>query len=240
MENAANVQNRKPWLARTMLWLAVRMMVVLALAAAVVVYHRPVGNAIIWLGQRIVGEDKPEIVPTPKSEITLPPQEITPQSAAVNPGTGSTETPDKAAKDIAANTDKKPVDEVAITETPNANTSKGSLPPAPVPLPATNKVTTFTSPTTTADGGQQEYLAAEDILKGKNLEIGLPEAVRLLWAAVEKGNSSAEIALAELYRQGVGVAKNCDQTKILLSAAAKKGNPVAQKRLEQFLAEGCE
>jgi TPR repeat protein len=61
-----------------------------------------------------------------------------------------------------------------------------------------------------------------------------------LWAAVEKGNSNAEVALAELYRTGHGVTKSCDQTEILLTAAAKKGNLDAQKRIEEFLKEGCE
>jgi TPR repeat protein len=111
-----------------------------------------------------------------------------------------------------------------------------------VPLPATSRTTTFsTSPTVAGEQlGQQEYLAAQDVLKNKNSEAGVPEAVRLLWIAVEKGNSNAEVTLAELYRQGQGVAKSCDQTKILLTAAARKGNVEAQKRLEQFQQEGCE
>lgn len=68
----------------------------------------------------------------------------------------------------------------------------------------------------------------------------MPEAVRLLWVAVERGNSSAEVALANLYWKGEGVAKNCDQTRILLSAAARKGNAEAKKQLEQLNREGCE
>jgi TPR repeat protein len=56
---------------------------------------------------------------------------------------------------------------------------------------------------------------------------------------VEKGNTAAEIDLAELFRTGRGVAKNCDQTLILLSAAARKGNAEARKRLEAFQREGC-
>jgi TPR repeat protein len=87
--------------------------------------------------------------------------------------------------------------------------------------------------------GQQEYLQAREILKGRDRE-GLPEAVRLLWIAVEKGNSAAEVTLAEMYRLGEGVSKNCDQTRILLSAAARKGNSDAQRRLERFMQSGCE
>jgi TPR repeat protein len=94
--------------------------------------------------------------------------------------------------------------------------------------------------TPSPDGGQQEYLAAQEILKDKNAEGRMSEAVKLLWAAVEKGNSGAEVALAKLYRAGRGVSKNCDQAKILLTAAAKKGNAEAQSELNQFLREGCE
>jgi TPR repeat protein len=67
----------------------------------------------------------------------------------------------------------------------------------------------------------------------------LPEAVRLLWVAVKAGNVGAEITLAELYHQGRGVPKSCDQTRILLSAAARKGSRDARKRLDDFRREGC-
>ena len=83
-------------------------------------------------------------------------------------------------------------------------------------------------------------MQAQEILKGKDREGRLAEVVRLLWTAVEKGNSSAEVSLADMYRRGQGVTKNCDQTRILLMAAARKGNAEAQRRLEAFLREGCE
>jgi TPR repeat protein len=78
------------------------------------------------------------------------------------------------------------------------------------------------------------------LLRGKNAAADTPEAVRLLWISVEKGHPSAEVALADLYWHGRGVVRNCDQTRILLSAAARKGNSEAQKRLQQFQREGCE
>ena len=85
-----------------------------------------------------------------------------------------------------------------------------------------------------------EYAKAMQLLHGKEGNVDPSEAVRLLWISVEKGNSSAELTLAELYWHGEGVARNCDQTRILLSAAARKGNAEAQKRLKQFQREGCE
>ena len=66
-----------------------------------------------------------------------------------------------------------------------------------------------------------------------------PEAVSLLWLAVRKNHVGAEITLAELYHQGRGVAKSCDQARVLLSAAARKGSPDARKRLQEFQREIC-
>jgi TPR repeat protein len=93
---------------------------------------------------------------------------------------------------------------------------------------------------TAADNGQQEYQQAEQILRNRSKEAELGVAARLLWVAVEKGNAGAEVALAELYRQGRGVAKNCDQARILLTTAARKGSAEAQKHLEELMRGGCE
>ena len=78
------------------------------------------------------------------------------------------------------------------------------------------------------------------ILGGNQVGAKLSDAVRLLWVSVEKGNSNAEVTLAGLYRDGRGVQKNCEQTRVLLSAAARKGNALAQKSLQQVVRDGCE
>lgn len=242
--------NSEPWKSRELVWLAIRIMIVLALILAAAVYHRPIGHGIVWLGQKIAGEEGPEISPVPRSEIQPVEQEpannstpdvaIPPSSSA----TASAPVSDEAnqdSKDSVTKAAKKPDEVPPVVESPSLAGSKGALPPAPVPLPAASKTTTFMPQVTpNGDGGQQEFLAAQDILKGADPEARIGEAVRLLWRAVEKGNSGAEVALAKLYRTGRGVAKNCDQTKILFSAAAKKGNLEAQSQLRQFLREGCE
>ena len=92
----------------------------------------------------------------------------------------------------------------------------------------------------TTDIGQEEYQKAELILSEKKREAEIPEAARLLWAAVQKGNINAEVALADLYRKGKGVEKNCSQARILLSAAAQKGSVEARMYLGEFTREGCE
>jgi hypothetical protein len=65
------------------------------------------------------------------------------------------------------------------------------------------------------------------------------DEVRSLWSAVGAGNTAAEVTLARLYLIGGGVEKNCDQAKVLLNAAAKKGNGEARDKLAQLYREGC-
>jgi PilZ domain len=240
-------------LARSSISLALRMMIVLALLAGAVVFHRPLGNGMIWLGQKIAGSDAPEISYVPVSEQSLP--QPTPSVASANPVSPSPDATNApvtgspvAANNSADNSAPSPptknieVPPVSTNSSPQPQKNSSVRTAAPTPLPATNRTTTFSSPPNPGpeQPGQQEYLAAEDILRNKNSTAGLSEAVRLLWVAVEKGNSNAEVALAELYRTGHGVTKSCDQTGILLNAAAKKGNSDAQRHLDEFRKEGCE
>ena len=235
--------------------MAIRMMIVLALVACAVAYHRPLGNAIIWLGQRIVGSNVPEISYTPNTEESQPgpasvpapgqpspnpPQTAPDKDTSTTAGDGTVDTPTPSTPG------KNSIEVPPVVENTPPQSAKKSqtstTAAASAPLPATNRTTTYSAPPIPASdlAGQQEYLSAQEILKNNNTVTNLPEAVRLLWVAVEKGNSNAEVLLAELYRTGQGVTKSCDQTKILLTAAAKKGNSEAQRHLGQFVKEGCE
>ena len=88
--------------------------------------------------------------------------------------------------------------------------------------------------------GQEEFAAARELLRGVHRKQDLSRAVDLLWAGVRKGYVPAEVTLADLYRRGDGVEKNCDQAQVLLVAASKKGSPDARHLLEQMAEEGCE
>lgn len=250
---ASEPEKMSGWLDRSMALLAVRMMLFLALVASAIVFHRPLGNAIVWLGLKIAGPSPTEVAPTPNSGVAFPPTPpapALPSPPAAGSDTAVTPVPDSAPRNKEAlpapETAKKRVEVPPVTENPLPSLvlppGKNAPPAALVPVPATDRSTTFNPPPVAGaePAGQQEYLAAQEILKNRGNEAGLPEAVRLLWISVEKGNSNAEVALAELYRHGTGVAKSCDQTSILLTAAARKGNAEAHKRLEQFKAEGCE
>jgi TPR repeat protein len=64
-------------------------------------------------------------------------------------------------------------------------------------------------------------------------------ASQLLWSAVEKGNSAAEMDLADLYLHGDGVGRNCDQARVLLSVASAKGIEQAAQKLRDLNRIGC-
>ena len=64
-------------------------------------------------------------------------------------------------------------------------------------------------------------------------------AAQWLWAASRKGDTGANIVLADLYVRGDGVQQNCAQARVLLLAASKKGNEKATQNLQQLDANGC-
>jgi hypothetical protein len=66
------------------------------------------------------------------------------------------------------------------------------------------------------------------------------EAASWLWKAVAKKNLSATLLLSDLYLRGDGVPKSCDQARLLLDAAARKGNAAAAERLRNLPAFGCQ
>ena len=63
--------------------------------------------------------------------------------------------------------------------------------------------------------------------------------VTRLWSAVASGNASAAVDLAQLYLRGDGVLRNCEQAKVLLRAAAKRGSVEAQQQLKELRTSRC-
>ena len=139
------------------------------------------------------------------------------------------------APEAGSNPSKPEIQERPITGSTQSSFPTINPPSTATPLPETSSAVAPGD----EQAGQPEYLQALQILRA-NSGIGTVEVVRLLWISVEKGNPSAEIVLADLYWHAKGVARNCDQTRILLTAAARKGSAVAQKQLQQFQQEGCE
>jgi hypothetical protein len=66
------------------------------------------------------------------------------------------------------------------------------------------------------------------------------EAAKLLWRAVAKQNATAAVLLSDLYARGDGVPRSCDQARLLLAAAAKRGSPLAAQQLRNLESQGCQ
>lgn len=89
--------------------------------------------------------------------------------------------------------------------------------------------------------GAEELATAEKYLSGnQGMARDNREAAQWLWKAVGKGNLAATMVLSDLYLRGDGVAKSCDQARLLLDAAAKKGKASAAQRLRNLQAFGCQ
>ena len=231
---------------------AVVIMSVLALVAAGAVYRQRLGEGFIWVGQQLSGTPNQAQTPNANDEVTAPdttkPEATKPESTQASPNDQQAQIPSNPANSSAA-TSGAP----ASAEN-DGNATQGATHATSNPQNSVPSISQGTPPPITPlsgmsqdqgagegqESGTVDYGKAMELLRGKNGSVDTQEAVRLLWLSVEKGNPNAELQLAELYWRGQGVARNCDQTRILLSAAARKGNPEAQKKLQQFRREGCE
>lgn len=156
---------------------------------------------------------------------------------------------------------------VAAAPQPNSeqNAAEKSLPPATPAAPTVasqNRAETSPSSDVTLDkarvpqivpanassgtpaaeqGGSEELATAEKFLDTRaGASRDTREAARWLWKAVAKQNVTATFLLSDLYLRGDGVPKNCDQGRILLDAAARKGVTAAAERLRHLQAFGCQ
>jgi len=90
------------------------------------------------------------------------------------------------------------------------------------------------------DDGHTELVLAQQYLRGAGGREDRATATDLLWVAVGKGNTEAEIELASLYLPGDdGSGKNCEQARILLRAASNNGNSIAGQKLATLPVYGC-
>jgi hypothetical protein len=234
---------------------------IIAIALAIILgalaynFRQDIGSIFIQLGQSISGENrtaapapaeenKPDTTPSAEPNQTAS-QPAASQSAASQPQNAPAES---------GNVGKSPTNS---TNT-NTNAARGAVTPGASGMKSGNaappvvKVPENSPPGVSADPaaktgvaadsgiGQEEFAAAQDVLRGGNRQRDLSRAVELLWASVKKGYVPAEVTLADLYRRGDGVEKNCDQARVLLVAASKKGSFEARQILEQIAEQGCE
>jgi len=169
------------------------------------------------------------------------PSRVPPAAASTPSRTPSAEpaTPSSTRADVQP---KQTVVPAASVAAPTHAKAIGELPSQPTPALARNQTTlTGSLPQSSSGNGATEFSQAEDLWNGSD---GKPrnraEAVTLLWEAVGKQNAAATELLAVAYLTGDGVAQNCDQARLLLDAAARKGRKDAGERLRHMQAFGCQ
>jgi hypothetical protein len=105
--------------------------------------------------------------------------------------------------------------------------------------PSASKLTTASEQTpVNAQNGAEELATAEKYLNGGTHDP--QQAASWLWKSVAKQNMTAALLLSDLYVHGDGVAKSCDQARLLLDATARKGSTAAAVRLRNLPAFGCQ
>ena len=238
---------------------------IIAIALAVILgalaynFRDDIGGAFIQLGQSISGDrratapgvdTKPENRPSGQQDAAQKPEPAAPQPQSASTEKENVAQPNSTSpnSDGAAGTANSGP---AAAKNGTASTANPKGPGfVAVPLPAkphensTSQILADAGAkeTTSAEvgTGQEEFNSARDILRGSSRQTQMWRAVDLLWAGVRKGYVPAEVTLADLFRRGEGVEKNCDQARVLLVAASKKGSLEARQMLEQMAEQGCE
>ncbi len=192
---------------------------VLAILLVLMVYMTWRGSAAFWGGVTAPAQ-VPRAVPagqpaSPTLAQPTPVQSVAPTSAPPTPPVRSQRQPDA----------DSPRDAALDTR----------------PTPRIVSVTASSSTLAAAQGGFEELATAEKYLNaGTGTTPDTQEAARWLWKAVAKENSTATLLLSDLYLRGDGVPKSCDQARLLLDAAARKGATAAAERLRNLQAFGCQ
>jgi len=191
---------------------------VVAAGAALLIFHRQVGEGVQWVGQNVTSKNT-EVVEKPVATDPIPPPDST-LSPLLQPPPGT-----QASAPVVEKRKPKPVVEVGGMQRPTIYAADPN-PSAPAPpLPD--------------DTGEAELASALQYLRGDSGSSETNVGVKWLWASVEKGNTKAAIILADLYVWGRGVPQNCDQARVLLTAAAKRASVEAAQRLQDMEADGC-
>ncbi|MFZ0276530.1 MAG: hypothetical protein WA254_14520 [Candidatus Sulfotelmatobacter sp.] len=123
---------------------------------------------------------------------------------------------------------------------PGSSQIAPQIAPQTAPVPASSAAVA-TGPVAAGQGGAGELAIAQEYLNGTSgMTRDSGQAAQWLWKAVSKRNVEATLALSDLYSRGDGVPKNCDQARLLLDAAARKGSPAAAEQLRKLEASNCE
>jgi PilZ domain len=188
---------------------------VVALAALVMVYQRDVGTSLIWLGETLTGKTKASSVVPDKQPASAAPTSDSQVKTEGSPSIPAAEKSASPSPDDSGFPRDKELATAGRSDGPGGATSDGS-------------------------GRQESVLERQGQPPKTESAWNAGDSVESLWGAVQSGSVSAEVSLAERFARGEGVNKNCDQAKVLMKAAADRGNREARLRLYQMETAGCQ
>lgn len=216
-------------------------LLVAGLAVLSFFYRVQVGHSLVRLGEKISGESAQQTaIATQAPQPSASPVQPTPPSVdstsaqqSVAPSNPSAATPADATGPAADSSAS-----AANTATSNASDKASMAAPASSPAqPA--EVKSGSQVSAASADGQAEFRVAHAALAQASTPQEKAKASELLWTAVSKGSSDAEVELADVYASGVGVGRNCQQARILLNAANDKHNPLAASESAKLRGYGC-
>ncbi|MGA8701040.1 MAG: hypothetical protein WB625_05285, partial [Candidatus Sulfotelmatobacter sp.] len=203
--------------------------VLVTLLLALLVYITWRGNTAFW-SSATAPAALPRAVPTPSGE----PQAGTPSK----PTETVTTQPSSANKPelTSAPAVSPPQNQKQTNESTENNPSIKAR-----PTPRIVAVSASSGGGAAGQNGSEELATAEKYLNaGPGMARDSRQAATWLWKAVAKQNLTATMLLSDLYLRGDGVSKSCDQARLLLDAAARKGGTAAAERLRNLPAFGCQ
>lgn len=201
-----------------------------AVILAVLMYATWRSNTAFWSSGSAPAA-LPQAAPTPSNEsraatVPKPPETLAAQPSSTNSGEPATSSAPSA-----------PLNQEQASESTGNNRGK----PRPAPAPHIVPVSVSSAAGTAEQSGSEELATAQRYLSTSPGQArDSQQAASWLWKAVAKKNLTATLLLSDLYLRGDGVTKSCDQARLLLDAAARKGGTGAAERLRNLPAFGCQ
>lgn len=215
-------------------------------AGAVLAIMIVVLGYMAWRSTQASSQSIPSSPPALREAWSQPPTQTQPAMQTQQPATPAQRAVESEPRSGTAATNTPPSASSTQVEEPAHSTPAGAGPElsqASQPAGGLEQSTSEKNPQARASeaSGSEELSIAESYLNGaagKGRDGG--EAVKWLWKSVGKHNAAATLLLSDLYLKGDQVPKNCDQARLLLDAAARKGIAGAGERLRNLQAFGCQ
>jgi hypothetical protein len=171
----------------------------------------------------------------PPAATDTAPAAPSPNPSGSAPSKPAEQQPTRAAKSAPRPSPPKP------TESPKQLETVANGMNAPAATPASQSAVDSVERVSFQGNGAEEFATAQRFLRGSSGQVrDTAEASKWLWKSIGKHNGPALLELADLYLKGDGVSKNCDQARVLLDSAARRGMAGAGERLRNLPAFGCQ